>query len=182
MRLKDRLKIHTLSIFSYSGFISFFLLKNSINIYGTCISIYWSFVTYLLAPLLLSYLSIWIIKKLPQDDNEIVAENDIVPVEGNLIPTYIGMFVISLSLSAEAEVVSSIFVMSFLLIFWLNIGSVSYFNPFLTILGYRFYSVRTIKNKTITVIANVSDYKEIKELNNLSRINNYTFFWRANNE
>jgi len=157
------------------GFVAIFLIKNQIRIISCPSSIVWSYSIYALTPLILALLSVCLIKRLPAEDSLEIDGNDIVPVEGNLIPAYIGMFVISLSLPGWS--IESLMIMLLLLILWLNIGSVSYFNPFLSILGYRFYAVRSVNNKTITVITKEKDLKQATHLIDLIRINNYTFFW-----
>lgn len=180
MYLKDKLKVSCLSMMSFSGFLALFLMNNQVNLFFLNTPLIYSYGMYFLMPFGLGSASIALIKNLPCNDNEIVKGNDIVPVEGNLIPAYMGMFVIALSLNMDGDILHSVLIMFFLLILWLNIGSVSYFNPFLTILGYRFYAIRTQSNKTITVITNKKDFKECHELNQLSRINNYTFYWSGN--
>lgn len=85
------------------------------------------------------------------------------------------MFVISLSL--PGMYIESFMIMFLLLAIWLNIGSVSYFNPFLSIIGYRFYAVRSVNKKSITLITAKKDLKQASKLENLIRVNNYTFFW-----
>jgi len=175
MTTQKGLLVQLLSLFSFMGFVALFLIKNKINMLPCSANIAWSYVIYGLTPLALTLFSVWLIKRLPADDTLEIDGNDIVPVEGNLIPAYIGMFVISLSLPGWS--IESLMIMLLLLVLWLNIGSVSYFNPFLSILGYRFYAVRSVNHKTITIITKEKDLKQATELKNLIRINNYTFFW-----
>lgn len=174
MLLKSLL-VHLLSLFSFMGFVALFLIKNKVTILPCPASSLWSYIIYMLIPLLLALLSVWLIKKIPADDSLEIDGNDIVPVEGNLIPAYIGMFVISLSLPGMG--IESFMIMLLLLAIWLNIGSVSYFNPFLSIIGYRFYAVRSVNHKSITLITAKKDLKQASKLENLIRVNNYTFFW-----
>ena len=175
MTLQKSLLMHLLSLFSFTGFVALFLIKNKVTILPCPTSSAWSYIIYMLIPLLLALLSVWLIKKIPTDDSLEIDGNDIVPVEGNLIPAYIGMFVISLSLPGMS--IESFMIMLLLLAIWLNIGSVSYFNPFLSIIGYRFYAVRSVNKKSITLITAKKDLKQASKLENLIRVNNYTFFW-----
>ena len=172
MNLKQKLLIHFLSIASFSGFIALFLIKNNFHVFRG-INILWSYVFYLATPVILALISILFITRFPADDTLIVDGNDIVPVEGNFLPTYIGMYVISLSLGGMGT--DTIAICLFLFVMWLQLGSVSYFNPFISLLGYRYYSVRSIDNKTITLITNEKDLKNAERIDNLIRINNYTF-------
>lgn len=175
MTLQKTLLIHFLSLFSFMGFVAIFLIKNKVTILPYSASSSWSYIIYMLIPLGLTSFSVWLIKKMPADDSLQIDGNDIFPVEGNLIPAYIGMFVISLSLPGMS--IESLMIMLLLLATWLNIGSVSYFNPFLSILGYRFYSVRSVGNTSIILITKKKDLKQASKLENLTRVNNYTFFW-----
>ncbi len=173
--LQKSLLVHLLSLFSFAGFVALFLIKNKVTILPCPTSSSLSYIIYMLIPLLLALLSVWIIKKIPADDSLEIDGNDIAPVEGDLIPAYIGMFVISLSLPGMS--IESFMIMLLLLAIWLNIGSVSYFNPFLSIIGYRFYAVRSANKKSITLITAKKDLKRASKLENLIRVNNYTFFW-----
>ncbi|HUX78450.1 MAG TPA: hypothetical protein VMW10_01690 [Alphaproteobacteria bacterium] len=175
MTLKRKLLVYLLSLFSFMGVVPLFLIKNKVTILPHSASSLWSYAIYVLIPLLLTLLSVWLIERMPRNETLIINGNDIVPVEGNLIPAYIGMFVISLSLPGMS--IESFMIMLLLLVIWLNIGSVSYFNPFLSIIGYRFYAVRSINNKSITLITSKKDLKQASKLRNLIRVNNYTFFW-----
>lgn len=180
MNLKQKILIHFLSIASFSGFIALFLIKNKFRILCKLpfveseINIIWSYLICLAMPIILAFISIYFITRFPADDTLEVEGNDIVPVEGNFLPTYIGMYVISISLGAiDAD---TIVICAFLFVMWLQLGSVSYFNPFISLLGYRYYSVRSIGNKTITLITKEKDLKQATTIDNLVRINNYTFF------
>ena len=177
--MKEWLIMNFLSLASFSGFMSLYLLKmkvkfpNSLATYPWGLGVPWSYILFLLAPILLAYLSVYLLSKMPSDDSIKVEGNDIVPVEGNFLPTYIGMYVIALSLSRGVE---SILIILFLFILWFRIGSVAYFNPFLSLLGYRYYAVKSQGNKTITVITKSKDLKHADKITDLVRINNYTFF------
>jgi len=175
MFVLKKILVYLLSLFSFTGFVALFLIQNKVALFSVQVNIIWSYMAYIFLPILLSILTVYLIKQLPADDSLAIDGNDIVPVEGNLIPAYIGMFVISLSLPGLS--VESLMISSLLLVLWLHIGSVSYFNPFLSVLGYRFYAVRSTGNKTMTVITKEKDLKQKTELSNLIRINNYTFFW-----
>lgn len=180
MNLKQKILIHFLSIASFSGFIALFLIKNKVRLFCKLpfvefeVGIVWSFLLCLAIPIILAFISIFFISRFPADDTLEVEGNDIIPVEGNFLPTYIGMYVISISLGAiDAD---TIVICGFLFVMWLQIGSVSYFNPFISLLGYRYYSVRSVGNKTITLITKERDLKQAIKIDNLVRINNYTFF------
>ncbi len=177
--MKEFLLINFLCIASFSGFVCLFLIKSGIVFlediprFPGIVDIPWAYMVYLAVPLILAYLSVFFLKKMSQDDSLKVEGNEIVPVEGNFLPTYIGMYVIALSLPVN---VNGILITLFLFILWFRIGTVAYFNPFLSLLGYRYYAVKSTGNKTITIITKEKDIKQASEIKNLVRINNYTFF------
>lgn len=86
--LQKSLLVHLLSLFSFTGFVALFLIKNKVTILPCSASSSWSYIIYMLIPLLLALLSVWLIKKMPADDSLEIDGNNIVPVEGNLIPAY----------------------------------------------------------------------------------------------
>lgn len=105
---------------------------------------------------------------------------EIKPIESVAVPTYIGMFVISIGLAqseATPGLVSATILFA-LFIFWRKIEKIFYFNPIWLIFGYRFYEVRTEKGNTYTFITKRDRLKGSDNFGGLNRINNYTYFER----
>ncbi len=175
MNLNQKCIVGLLSSFSFSGFLCLYLIKNEVCLFSDCEFKLPSYLFYIVFSCLCTWGSIEVLDWLEKGSTIKVEGNDIVPVEGNLIPSYIGMYVIALSLDKS---LGSYVIIGLLFILWLNIGSVSYFNPFLSVFGYRFYAVKESGNKTVTLIINEKDVKQAKRFDELARVNNYTFFRR----
>ncbi len=95
------------------------------------------------------------------------------PIENNAIPTYVGLFVISLGISGLAQL-GAIFILFVLFIMWLRFERVCYFNPIWSLFRWYFYEFQT-EDGTYFLITQRKDIKSGGRITNLRRINNYTF-------
>jgi hypothetical protein len=116
---------------------------------------------------------IWLVKKTirTEDSIEIVR---IRPIESVAMPTYMGLFVISLGITTFPIKVAGM-VLIILFIFWGFFERVFYFNPIWIIFGYRFYEAESKHTNTFTLITKQRDLKNKLRIDKLRRINNYTF-------
>lgn len=133
----------------------------------------------LIAPTIVSYLiSLWCIKILKSKSaNETARIQEIRPVELQVIPAFIGMFVISLSLMG-ANLPSTLLILCGLLIFWCIFSKVSYYNIFFSLMGYRFYEAKLSMGSESTFIILITKTKNLKtslSLTGLKRINDYVY-------
>jgi hypothetical protein len=123
--------------------------------------------------LLFSRFLIWLIKKtITTEDN--IEITRIRPIESVAMPTYIGLFVISLGITSF-PIVTALTILIILFVFWGFFEIVFYFNPIWIIFGYRFYEAESKNGNTFTLITKQRDLKNELNLNRLQRINNYTF-------
>lgn len=91
------------------------------------------------------------------------------------MPTYIGLFVISLGLG-EVDCMVAAIVLTILLILWRCLERNTYFNPVWLFMGYNFYEVQTKRGNNFTVILRRANLKATNTtIDNLIRINEYTY-------
>lgn len=96
------------------------------------------------------------------------------PIEATAIPTYIGLFVISLELGDNPPA-QALAVLAVLFVLWCWFERVFYFNPMWLLFGYRFYEAEDKAGNSFTVISRRRNLKGAQSLTNLKRINDYTF-------
>lgn len=96
------------------------------------------------------------------------------PLENTAMPTYIGLFVITLGLK-DFKLEQSILILLVLIVFWGYFERVFYFNPIWLFFGYRFYEVSTSQGNTFTLITTKQNLKHAQKFENLRRVNEYTF-------
>ena len=135
-----------------------------------CIVVFISF----LACLIVARLCIWWLKKSSNQESADVIELN--PHEAQIVPSFVGMFVVSLSL-ASMSIPSVIIVSVLMFLFWGILCHTSYYNPFFTLFGYRFYQARLNDPcaKFVIIITKKDGLKSGMKIDNLRRINNYTF-------
>lgn len=184
--MKTKLIKLLFSLSSFSGVIMFLLINNNLNIPFiqiedlTQISIptrwvmLFKYILVTLCVILFAKIVLFAGKKTLKTEGNISDVVKIKPMEGQFLPVYIGLFVIALSFSGELTI-SSIFLIVILFILWVSFETVSYFNPFFTILGYRFYEIETKDSVTSIIITKRKDVKQISQFTNLTRLNNFTF-------
>ncbi|TWI03396.1 hypothetical protein IQ05_00341 [Flavobacterium tiangeerense] len=135
-------------------------------------SIYYSWVIFILFPIILTSLSFKIALKLPKDQLINTAINEIELANNNFLPTYLGYFFVSLGIS-DIPTLVVVFIMIYIFTY---LSQTLYFNPIFLIFGYHFYFIKTNKSIKIFLITK----KQLKTpgeigFQNLRRINNYTF-------
>lgn len=111
-------------------------------------------------------------KVFPAGETLIVNEEK--PIESVAVPTYIGLFVITIGLSEIPEATSWI-ILLVLFLFWTRLEKIFYFNPIWLFFGYRFYEVKSSNKNTYTLVTKRGRLKGKQSFENLRRINNYTF-------
>lgn len=97
------------------------------------------------------------------------------PAEWIFLPVYIWLFAVALSFSENKLNIETIFLIILLFIFWLKLEATSYFNPFWLFIGFHYYEVESSNNIVFILITKEKGLKHGKELNNLIRINDFTF-------
>ena len=98
------------------------------------------------------------------------------PVEHEIIPTYIGLFVIMVGLDS-LSCIYQIFIVFFIFVIWFVLMEKSYyFNLiWLLVFKYRYYKVQDEIGNTYIIYSKRNDVKEVGKIQNLVRINNFTF-------
>lgn len=133
---------------------------------------YFSWLLFILLPVILTALSFLIAKGLPKDSLRNTSVIQIELANNNFLPTYLGYFFVSLGVEDTTTLIvvfSIIYVFTFL-------SQTLYFNPMFLLFGYHFYFVTTSENIKIFLITR----RQIKKpgndgFENLRRINTYTF-------
>jgi len=134
----------------------------------------WFFILYvvvtLIIVLVLNSFFLKIVRHL--DDDGVSGIVSIEPVNDNFLPTYLGYFFVSVS-------ITSLWVFSYfiMLVISFNLFSkIYFFNPTLLLSGYKFYHLVSAQGVKIILITK-SDLREIRDLSggNYKRINDFTF-------
>lgn len=140
---------------------------------------YISYLTYILLPIFLTWISILLSKRLGKDA---FAQGDIINVElanNSFLPSYLGYFFVALSIN---NIDTLIFVYGILFTFTF-FSQALYFNPLFLIFQFDFYNIST-KNGSVIFLISRNHYKmpsEI-EITEAFRINNYTYIEGTRNE
>ena len=135
-------------------------------------SIYYSWIMFILTPIILTALSFLIARKLPTDKLISTSVTEIELANNNFLPTYLGYFFVSLGIN---DIPTLIVVFTMIYVFT-YLSQTLYFNPIFLIFGYHFYFIKTNKNVKIFLITR----RKLKTpgedgFEKLKRINNYTF-------
>jgi len=135
-------------------------------------SIYFSWILFVLTPIILTALSFLVGIKLPKDSLKSSSVKEIELANNNFLPTYLGYFFVSLSVND----VSTLIVIFLIIYIFTFLSQTLYFNPIFLLFGYHFYFLKTTSNVKIFLITK----KQLKTpgengFENLRRINNYTF-------
>lgn len=133
---------------------------------------YISYLIYILIPILLTGLSIFLSSKLGKDEFK---KGDVVSIEhanNSFLPSYLGYFFVALSIGGWEVLV---FVYGILFVFTF-LSQALYFNPLFLFFGFEFYNIKTKSGAAIFLISR-HKYKtpEEVEIPGANRINNYTF-------
>ena len=144
-----------LAISSTSLFIVIFLIKSRCYIIESNFYFYldnlfkinnieqYSLVGFISIPLLFLAISMKLLEKLSKDR---IKEGEIIEIENstnNFLPSYLGYFFVALSISDNDFLTMSI--IYFIIVLFVFYSQTNYFNPFLLILGYKFYKAKEVR-------------------------------------
>lgn len=176
-----------LSIGSFGGLLAFLVLATEWNIPAVRLSMLdaWQpgsglvkYSSIILALILLNSFLYAIAKRwLPAGDTMTIRR--IQPAESKYMPTYIGLFVIAFEL-ANIPSTPRLSVIVLLFVFWLLLENTAYFNPFMLLVGLRFYEVESTQGVMFTVISKKKDIKQMDRFKNLTRISNFVYLESTN--
>lgn len=131
-----------------------------------------SYVVYLLVPILLTGISIFLCPFLGKDSFEAEQVVEIEHANNSFLPSYLGYFFVALSIGSWEALV---FVYGILFVFTF-LSQALYFNPLFLLFGFEFYNIKTKNGAAIFLITSKA-YKtpdEIK-IDVAYRINNFTY-------
>ena len=133
---------------------------------------HYSWILFILVPIVLTALSFLIALSLPKDTLQNGSVKEIELANNNFLPTYLGYFFVSLGV----EDISTLVVVFAIIYVFTFLSQTLYFNPIFLLFGYHFYFIKTSGNVKIFIITR----KKLKtpgqdSFDNLRRINNYTF-------
>jgi hypothetical protein len=134
-----------------------------------------SYGLYIVVPIILTGLSIWLSSFLGKDE---FAKGDIVEIEhanNSFLPSYLGYFFVALSIN-NWETLRVVYGLLFVFTF---LSQALYFNPLFLLFGFEFYNIKT-KNGAAIFLISRKRYKTPAdiEIALAQRINNYTFIQR----
>jgi hypothetical protein len=135
-----------------------------------------SYALYLLIPIVLTGLSIFLSKFLGKDEFKSGKVVAIEHANNSFLPSYLGYFFVALSIGNWETL---IFIYGVLFVFTF-LSQALYFNPLFLLFGFEFYNIKTKSGATIFLISR-ERYKTPSDIviNKAYRINNYTFIERG---
>ncbi|GGZ64795.1 hypothetical protein GCM10008088_27820 [Mesonia mobilis] len=148
------------------------ILVNNLNCYLTKLPNYVSYILYFLIPILLTFLSLLIAKKLSKDNISLGTIKSIEQANNAFLPSYLGYFFVALSVP---YIDTLIFVFAILFVFTF-LSQTLYFNPLFLIFKYHFYYLTTTNEIKIFIITRrILKAPQKTEFKQLRRINDFTF-------
>lgn len=165
------------SLSSFSPGLIFYLL--TINIFPSLESMSYSFMKCILLLILTYYFSGWLLKDIQKiSKTDTIKIVSIQPVEHEIIPTYLGLFVIMLGLGALTFSIQLVILLIIFVMWWLFMERSYYFNVY-WLFHFRYYKVEDIVGNTFVIFSKRKDMKlnatDKLVISNLVRINNFTF-------
>lgn len=161
-----------ISIFQF-GMVHPFLDKISGFMFDNCTDVYIfsiNVIIYIIFWLILSRILLFI------GTSETVSTSEISPLEPSYIPTYIGFFVIALSLGKELSVTQLFFITLILFYAWWKLWKTAYFNMFLLALWYNFYQAKEAVTWVEMIVISKEKDRKVQYLWMDARwINNFTY-------
>ena len=109
-----------------------------------------------------------------KEANDTAQVESIQPVENEIIPTYLGLFVIMLGLG-ELTFLYQIVVIALIFLIWWILMERSYYFNLIWLLSYRYYRVTDKNGNVFIIYSKKKDVKETGTIKGLVRINNFTF-------
>lgn len=136
----------------------------------------YSYLIYLLVPILLTWLSILLSSLLGKDSFGKGSITNIEHANNSFLPSYLAYFFVSLSI-ANWETLAYMYGILFVFTF---VSQALYFNPLFLLFGFEFYNITT-KNGAAIFLISRQRYKTPAdiEISTALRINNYTFIERG---
>jgi len=173
MKFLERLFLSFSSFFP--GLILFIFTRNIFpNVENLLMSITKIFIL-ILVMLVVAFLSLKHFEDKGKSDTANIVS--IQPVEHEIIPTYIGLFVIMVGLDS-LSFIYQIFTVFFIFVIWFVLMEKSYYFNLIWLLKYRYYKVQDKIGNTYIIYSKRNDVKEVGKIQNLVRINNFTFLER----
>lgn len=131
---------------------------------------------YLLIPISLTGLSIYLSKWLGSDAFKKGEVESIEHANNSFLPSYLGYFFVALSID-NLETLCFVYGVLFIFTF---LSQALYFNPLFLLYRFDFYNIRT-KSGTAIFLISKGNYKKPGEINiaKAHRVNNYTFIERG---
>lgn len=163
-----------LSICSFSPGLVLYLF--TIDIFPSHDSYVFSLFKIVVLVLLMFSFSFGILKRLIKfkEANDTAQVESIQPVENEIIPTYLGLFVIMLGLG-ELTFLYQIVVIALIFLIWWILMERSYYFNLIWLLSYRYYRVTDKNGNVFIIYSKKKDVKETGTIKGLVRINNFTF-------
>ena len=109
-----------------------------------------------------------------KEANDTAQVESIQPVENEIIPTYLGLFVIMLGLG-ELTFLYQIVVIALIFLIWWILMERSYYFNLIWLLSYRYYRLTDKNGNVFIIYSKKKDVKETGTIKGLVRINNFTF-------
>lgn len=130
-----------------------------------------SYIVFLIVPLLLTRISIWMKKFLSKEDINYELLN-VEEANNTFLPSYLGYFFVALGV----ESTESMIFIYFIVYVFTFLSQTLYYNPLFLLFGYKFYYITTVNNVRLFIVSK----KEINTTKGilfpkLRRINDTTF-------
>lgn len=152
--------------------VAVYIIKTEKSIFG--IPCWILGVLLLVIPVVMSLTTIWISKLI--EPEELSGCEEFALADNEFLPTYLGYFFVSLSISNITTMVI-LYIIVFIFTF---LSQTQYFNPIFLLFGYHYYHILTPQGSRIFVIAHGKVMRNKKNILfcNLRRINDTTFLER----
>lgn len=133
---------------------------------------YFSYIFYLIVPIVLTWLSIFLCSRLGKDEFTVGEVTSIEHANNSFLPSYLGYFFVALSIGGWETlffVYGVLFVFTFL-------SQALYFNPLFLVFRFEFYNIVTTNGSVLFLISR-KKYRSPSDvvIDKAYRINNYTF-------
>ena len=130
-----------------------------------------SYIVFLLVPVFLTVISLWMDKLLSKDNIECKLLS-VEEANNTFLPSYLGYFFVALGVETP-EAMIFVYLIVFVFTYF---SQTLYYNPIFLLLGYKFYYITTENNVKLFIISK-KEIKSAKEtvFPKLRRINNTTF-------
>ena len=158
------------SLSSFSPCILFFLIKNEI-VFINQFPDFCNYLIYALSCFLFFFLLFTILVEYKNKSDSIQIKS-ITPIDFNIIPMYLGLFIISLNLDNSC---GSYLILALVFMLFFLVERNRSLNLFFLFLRFRFYQIEIEGQINVFYISKEKDIKEKSEEDGLIRINNFTF-------